>query len=239
MIKKLFHLFLGEIVRLFKYKIILFSLIVSAIWVIILALLDEETALELAPTLIMMDAGIMSVIFLGSSFFFEKQEGTLHALLISPVPLSYVLASKVFATVFLSTMSYLLLTGTIVIMHGFVLQVIPLLIYVWLCTLAHSAIGYLLILPSKDFMQMLVRFMGLSLLFVSPILLNAVEALPSRLTFLYDLSPSYAAGELVQSTISSIDTLHYAVSLIWLILLPVVIYPTFVYKKFESVAITG
>ena len=63
----LLNLIKGELVRLYKYKILVIGIAVSFIWVIIIALSDAATAKELVPLLIFMDAAMMSIILHASS----------------------------------------------------------------------------------------------------------------------------------------------------------------------------
>ncbi|MDD3122271.1 MAG: ABC transporter permease [Candidatus Izemoplasmatales bacterium] len=236
---KLFHLIKGEIFRLFKYKIFFFGILVSVIWVIILGLSDKATAESLAPSLVLMDAGLMSIILLASSFFLEKQEGTLHALLVSPVSLSKVLIAKIVSAIFMGLISFILVIGCVMIVHGSKVNVFYLLFYTIIVILAHTSIGYVLILRAKDFMALLVACMGVILLFMSPLLLMALDIVPSSLEFLVFLSPTYAGQVLVQSQFQMVDSSKIILSIAYLILIPAILYPLVVYKRFEKVAIEG
>ncbi len=236
---KLAHLLKGELIRLWKYKILFFGILVSLIWVVIIYFTDEQTAVSLAPSLVLMDAGLMSIILLGSSFFLEKQEGTLHAILVSPVPLYYVLIAKIFSAIIMGFVSLMIVVGSILIFYGGVIAIIPMILYMIIVILAHTAIGFVLAFHAKDFMQMLVRYMGLALLFISPILFMGLELIPSNLEFLMYLSPSYAGQTLFRSTINDIDTWRMIISIFVLIVIPTVLYPVFVYKQFCKVAIGG
>lgn len=239
--KKLLHLIQGEILRLWRYKILFFGALVSFIWVIIIGFSDLATAKMLAPSLVMMDAGMMSIILLGSGYFLEKQEGSMAAILVSPVKMSLVLIAKIISALVVAYISFFIVMGSIAIFHGFVFQPLLMFLYVTLMVLAHSAIGFLLSLHAKDFLQMLMRSMGLILLFVSPILLMALDIIPSSLEFIVYLSPSYAGQVLFNSTFdgASIETWAQLLSIFALVAIPAVIYPLFVVKQFEKVAMEG
>ncbi|MBU0997370.1 MAG: ABC transporter permease [Firmicutes bacterium] len=236
---KMLHLIKGEILRLVRYKIIFFAVLVSAIWVIIIALSDEATALALGPSLILMDAGLMSVILLGSSFFLEQQEGTLHALLVTPVQLYKVLIAKICSAMFMGFLSLIIVAGSILIFHGPMISILPIIFYTFLVILTHTAIGFLLILHSRDFMAMLVKYMGMVLLFMLPVLLVAVNVVPDEYEFLTLLSPSYAGQVLFQSTVKTVETWKVIFSVSYLALIPGLLYPLLVYKQFVKVAIEG
>lgn len=236
---KLLHLIQGEILRLWKYKILFFGILVSFIWVVIIYFTDQATALSLAPTLVLLDAGLMSIILLSSSYFLEKQEGTIHALLVSPVPLYYVLIAKIVSAIVMAFISLFIVVGSILIFYGNVISFLPLIFYTIIVVLAHTAIGFLLILHANDFMQMLIRYMGIAVLFILPLLLISLDIIPSNLEFLALLSPSYSGQILFESTIKTIETWKIIFSILWLIIIPLLLYPVFVYKRFVKVAIEG
>ena len=68
---KLWWLIQGELVRLVKYKIIYFGVAVSLIWILVIAFQDANQARQMLPLLVVTDAGMMSVILLGTSFYYE------------------------------------------------------------------------------------------------------------------------------------------------------------------------
>lgn len=237
--KRFLHLVKGELVRLVKYKIIFFGILVSFIWVLIIYFTDEQTAISLAPSLVLMDAGLMSIILLGSGYFLEKQEGTLHAMLVSPMKLSWILAAKVISAIVVALISLFIVVGSVLIIYGNVLHFLPMLFYMIIVVLAHTSIGYWMALHANDFMQMLVRYMGLALLLVSPILFMGLGMIPSGLEFIVYLSPSYAGQTLFESTFKEVDTWRMLLSFAVLVILPLVVYPVFVYKQFCKVAVEG
>jgi ABC-type multidrug transport system permease subunit len=236
---KLGHLVLGEIQRLFKYNIIIFGIITSFLWAIIIFFADKPTVEGIAPFLVIMDAGLMSILLLGASYYLEKQERTLQSVIVTPVSLSMVLISKVVAAIFTAFVSFIIVVGSILIFQDIQISIFLLILYVILAVLAHTAVGYVVILYSNDFIQMLVRFMLLMLVFISPILLIALDLIPSNLEFLTYISPTYAAQLLFKSTYIAQDNLFIWISLLDLVILPAVLFPLVVYKRFEKVAVEG
>ncbi|MBN2504123.1 MAG: ABC transporter permease [Bacilli bacterium] len=236
---KLWHLVKGEIFRLFRYKIVVFGIITSLIWVLIIALSDTETAEALMPTLILMDAGLMSIVLLAAAYFLERQEGTMHALLVTPVKLVHVFLAKIISVLFMSLISFVLVVGSMFVFHDFDASVLLLLLYTLLAVLSHSAIGYVLTLNSKDFMQLLARYMGMVILFFTPLLLVAIDIIPTEYDFLAMLSPTYTGQLLVNSTIESIDTWKIIAGSLYLFILTGMLYPLVVFPRFQKVALEG
>jgi len=236
---KLWQLIKGEILRLFRYKIVFFSVLVSLIWILIIALSDNEAAIALVPFLVLMDAAMMSIILLGSSFFLEKQEGTMQSLLVTPVTLVSVLVAKIISALFMTLLSFLIVIGSTYIFHDFHAPVLLLLLYTLLVVMSHTALGYVITLFSRDFMQMLFRYMGIFLLFLIPMVLVLIDVIPQDYDFLVLLSPTYSGQILFQSTIITVEPWKVVFASIYLFLIAITLYPTVVFRKFQKVALEG
>lgn len=235
----LLHLVKGEIIRLFKYKIIFFGILVSLIWLLVIGFQTPEQAQSIIPLLIVTDSGLMAIILIGASFYFEKQENTVKSLLVSPVSLVQVLIAKVISAIFTAFISLIIVVGFAIVFHGLEVQILKLLLYILVVVISHTAIGYILILRSKDFMSMLVKYAGLMLLFYTPTLLLALEIIGNDLEILALISPSYSGEFLIKSSFVELDVLKQIVAFGYLMVLGLGIYFGYVYKKFKKVAIEG
>ncbi len=236
---KLFHLFKSEIIRLIKYKIFFFGLLVSIIWAVIIALADVQSVVGLVPYLVLMDTGMMSIILLAASFYYEKQEGTMQSMLVTPVRLSTILLIKVAAMVFMGIVSFVVVVGTALVFHDFDIRILPFLGACMLAVLAHTAIGYVLTLHSKDFLSLLVKYMGVALLFFAPTLLVALGVFSGDWELLGLLSPTYAAQKLFAMALGEIDQATLWISVTYLALIPALLYPLVILKRYEIVAMEG
>jgi fluoroquinolone transport system permease protein len=231
------RLFIGEVNRLFRYKILLFGLIVSVLWLIVLGLTSAAEAQLLLPQLIVLDTGLMAIILLSSSYFFEKQEGTLKALLVSPISNFQLLTAKVMATFVPGFISITLMTIVMLVVHQIWIPYLMALLFVVLSTTAHVSIGYPLMFLSKDFMDLLVKYTFIALLFLLPSILVPLEVIPNNLTFIAFLSPSYAAQYLVDGLFVTKDLGYILWSMLVLIALPATLFPLFIYPSFKKEAI--
>lgn len=239
MMNKVWRLYLGELQRLVKYKIIFFTMIASLMWIAIIILSDTETARGLVPILMVTDAGMMAVLLLGASFYFEKQEGTIKSLLVSPARLSQLLIAKVASAVTMGLLSMILLGGSAWIFQGISVNFLILAIYIIIIVGGNTAIGYLFILKSKDFMGMIVKFAGVMLLFYAPVLLVALQIIPEEFDFLALLSPVSAGSLLIESLYGTVSIGKVLFSVFYLTALTVTLYPFVVYKKYQKVAVEG
>lgn len=236
---KLGHLLLGELRRLVKYKIVFFSLLVSFIWVVVIALTDETVAKTFVPYLIIMDAGLMSIILLSASFFFEKQEGSIQSILVSPVSLKVFLLAKVLSMGLVTLISFGLVVGSALIFHDFPIAVGELLIYTMIVVLSHTAIGYVLTLYSKDFMQTLTRVMLFMFLYMVPLILVPLGIVTEKWDVIFFIIPTYSSQVLFQGAVESVPLWKTLVASGYLVLIAALLYPLVVIKRYEIVALEG
>lgn len=235
----LLRLVKGEISRLLKYKILFFGMLVSFIWILIIAFQTKEQAQSIIPILIVTDSGMMAIILLGASFYFEKQENTVKSLLVSPVSLNQVLIAKIISAIVSALVSLTIVVGFSIIYHGMEVQIIKLIFYALAIVISHTAIGYIVILKNKDFMSMLVVFFGVIILFYIPALLVSLDIISPDNEIFALLSPSYSGELLIRSAFKEVDGIKQLLAYIYLMVLGTGIYIGYVYKKFKKVAIEG
>ncbi len=232
-------LFKGEIFRLFKYKIMWFSIMLSILWVIVLSLSAKEEAKSLMPFLLVIDTGMMSIILLASSFYFEKQEGTIKTMFVAPVSISQLLSAKLVASLVAGVISMALVALALLLIHGVVINYALALLYTILSTLAHISIGYIIILYSGDFMAFLIKYMGLAIAFMVPALLVLINVIPATFEGIAIISPSYAAQYLIDSLFVAKNGWLIALSVTTLTMIPTILLPLVVYPQFKQFAIRG
>ena len=87
----------GELSRLNKYNVFSISILVAIIWGVVLFLLDESMLGSILPFVLVMDATMMSVMYIGSVMYFEKSESTISTMLVTPSSNKELVLSKVLA----------------------------------------------------------------------------------------------------------------------------------------------
>jgi len=237
--KSFFILLKGEIVRLFKYKILWFGMAVSLIWVLVLVLSEKDEAKALMPFLLVMDTGLMSIILLASSFYYEKQEGSIKTLFVAPISLVQLLSAKIVAGLLSGVISMVLIGLGMLIVHGVVINYALAFLYVILSTLAHVSIGYILVFYSPDFMSFLMKYMGVVIALMVPLLLVMLDIIPANLEFLALLSPTYGSKFLIESVFVAKDWWNVLVAIGVQIAIPALLYPLVIYPKFKQYAVKG
>lgn len=237
--KNLFLLFKGELFRLLKYKIMWFGIGLSLIWILILSLSAQTEAKALMPYLLVMDTGMMAIILLSSSFYYEKQENTIKSVFVSPILVGQILFAKILSSLVMSVGSIILVGLTMLIVHGVFINYALAIIYVILSTLAHIAIGYIIVFYSIDFTSFLIKYMGVVLLLMLPTLLVMLNLVNSLGEYFALLSPSYAVQFLIGSLFEKADIWKMVISICALVTISAVLYPLVVYPKFKAFAIRG
>jgi len=233
----LLHLLKGELIRLVKYKIIFFGILVSIIWILVLAFQTPEQAVALIPLMVATDSGLMAIVLIGAGYYFEKQENTIKSVLVSPVSMAQVLIAKILSAVATALISAVLVVGSNIIIHGIDVAIVKLLLFMFAVVISHTAIGYVVILRSSDFLSMLVKYSGLVILFYVPTLLMALGIIGEEWNLLALLSPTYAGEYLIASAFAAKDTLETVLAFMYLLILGFGIYAGYVYHKFKKNAI--
>ncbi|MDD3947647.1 MAG: hypothetical protein PHI19_07395 [Clostridia bacterium] len=199
---RIFLLLKGEFIRLYKYKVLVISLAVTALWMLIAGLLSKEEALTVAPLLILSDITMMTSLLLAASCYFEKQEGTLITTMIAPVKVSEVLTAKIAAYTLFGMLSGFLISLILIIVHGISVQVGLLLLYSALIGINSCALGYLLMMISKDFNSMLINLMAIILILLVPSILFYLGLIADWTKYLLFLSPYHTAFLMANSTVA-------------------------------------
>jgi fluoroquinolone transport system permease protein len=92
------------------------ALFVTAIWVIVLFALPPAARELLLPYALFMDVSIFGFYFMAGMLFFEKDDGVLEALVVTPMPRGAYLISKL---VSLTLIAILVSVAVVLILHGF------------------------------------------------------------------------------------------------------------------------
>jgi fluoroquinolone transport system permease protein len=240
MLNNVLKLFVADVKRLKKYNILQISLGLTFLYAVLIYFALAEEAQLLVTLLVFVDATMMSIIMLGASLFFEKQEGSLKSVLVTPVNLSDIIISKIMSAVLLSFITAIVLSAVAILVHGAAINLGLLLLYATLAACVHVVIGLVLVIISRDFNSLLVNYMLFVIVFTLPALFYAIGVIPASFDFLIYISPSYIAQMLINTSIGVVPSfLEHFLGIAYLIALIVVIYKFYVSKKFKEYVIRG
>ncbi|MFW5780676.1 MAG: ABC transporter permease [Bacillota bacterium] len=241
--KNFINLIIGELKRAIRYKVLTIGLLVSLLWLIIIFFVRDNLneVSMLIPLFIFTDAAVMSVMLIGASIYFEKQEGSIKSVLVSPVGVWQILIAKLINSVAISLISALIVGLGAIFMTDIKINIPLLLMYVAITVVAHSAIGFALSMTSKDFNAMLVNFMLFMVIFVIPPILIILNVIPSEYEIYSLISPSQAANTLLNSAVqdNSYKWYEISISIVYLLTITVALMKFFVQKRFQKDAMRG
>jgi fluoroquinolone transport system permease protein len=226
--------------RLKKYNILQISLFLAVVYSVIIYFTSAQEAQSLVALLVFVDVSMMSIIMLGAGLFFEKQEGTLKSMLVSPVKLHQIVLAKIMSTVLLSLLTAVILSAVAMVAHGASINVALLLLYATLGATVHVSIGFLLTFMSKDFNSLLINYMIFVFLFTLPTLLYTLGVIPLAYRFFLFLSPSYVTQLLISTSMGvSMPIFEHLFAILYSVAIIVVLYQTVIRKKLKRYVIRG
>jgi len=237
---KLLLLIKGELTRLTKYHVTTVSMLVAVVWFLLLYFLDNQDLLmEMLPFVIIIDATMMSVIFIGSVMFFEKTESTFSTMLVTPVTNSELILSKAIANTLHSMFS-----STLVILAFFFVKQVDVVWYIIIPGLAlsifmHSLLGFVFSFHSKDFTTLLVNVMIYSFVITIPVVLHYFDLILKADIWdtLLLIVPTQAAIELIVAGFGTALDYKFIVSTVVLLLYAILGYYLYVKPKFKEYAV--
>lgn len=227
----------GELLRLRRYNLFAASIFVSAVWVAILHFIDIEDITNFVPMLVFMDVSVMAMLLVGVTFIYERDEGTIRTMLVSPISKSEYILAKMTSNIMTSALSL-----TIMYIYSKIFKVIEinyfvLLGVVILVSFFHSLIGFLLTYYSKDFTDLLMAVMKLFFVLTLPVILDEFNIVTNEIfrKVVY-LLPTKSAFILLKATTGGLNTWNVAASLIYLLLGSTVLF-YLVWKNFDQYAL--
>ena len=232
-----FRLLKGELIRLKKYNVITVNLLVSLVWFLVLIFIEDEALLAtLLPLVLMLDATMMSVLFIGATMFFEKSEQTVATLLVTPTSYHAQILSKALANTIHMIFSSIVIALIFHFVRGVDVNFLYLTITLIVSIFFHSIFGFVFSYLSKEFTSMLMLVMGYSVIFMIPTFLFQFRVLFAAEVweYLLLLSPNQATLYLVEASVTGILELQTGLALAALVALGVLLYIFVVYRGYKK-----
>lgn len=237
--KRLRVLVKGELIRLNKYNVFSISVLIAIIWGIILFLIDESMLASFLPLLLVTDATMMSVMYIGSVMYFEKTESTISTMLVTPTSNNELVLSKVLA----NTLHNMFSSALIIIVFIFVKQVEVNIILVFIgiisATTFFTIAGLCMAYFQKDFTDMLVNIMIISFALFIPTALYMFGVLKADFwEYVLLINPVQASFEVIGAAFEEDPyTVNYFISLTYMLLGSFALYKFFAIPKFQDYAV--
>lgn len=238
--KKFWILVKGELQRLNKYNVTTMSVVVAIIWFLVLFFIEDMSVLTtLLPFIIIIDATILSMIFIGSVMFFEKTESTISTMLVTPIKTSQLILSKVTANTIQTVISSSLVVLVFYFVKGVEINWFFMILSLIVAVFFHSLLGFAFAFYSKDFTSMLVNVMIYTFLFSIPPVLRDLNVFFKGDVWKYFLflSPSHSAIEIVKLGFNGPFITTSILAFIFFIIVGILGYIYFILPKFKAYAV--
>ena len=170
----------GELVRLNKYNFTSISVFVAVVWGAILYFIDLDALEIILPFVLLLDASLMAVMYVGAVMYFEKSESTISTLLVTPITNAELILSKVISYTLHNLLSAVLRIIAVVWLKDIELNYFLIFVGIVVTTAFFTVAGLVLSYFQKDFTGMLVQIMLLGFAFMIPSALYAFGVLKSR-----------------------------------------------------------
>lgn len=168
---KLWLLVKGELQRLHKYNLTTVSFAVAFLWSIMLYFIGEDLLGTLLPLVLLMDATMMALMYVGSIMTFEKSESTISTLLVTPVSNDQLLLAKVISNTIHNMFSSTLIILAFTFLSSIEIDYLFVIIAIVLSTATHTILGICMSYTAKDFTRLLMRVMSFAFILMAPALL--------------------------------------------------------------------
>lgn len=139
----------------FRHGFWVAALFAVAPWVAVTLWIDVDQARFIIPAMIFADISIAGMLFMGGVYFFEKREGSLHALVVTPLETWQWLASKVISLTVIGTV---MCVGLVVLRMGTRAPWASVLVAIVCINALFILIGFLLAAPNERFTEFFLYY---------------------------------------------------------------------------------
>lgn len=230
----------GELLRLHKYNVFFISILIAIIWGVVLYFVESNIFNALLPFLILVDATMMSLMYIGSVMFFEKKESTLSSILVTPVTNQEIIWSKIIANTLHNLLSTSLIIAVFIFLKDVEIRYLLMFVAITATTAVFTGLGLLLSYFQKDFTTMLTNLMLLMFVFLIPSALYEFNVLKANVwEYILLFNPVQAASEIIGGGFSNFEIgWKYYFSLGYIIIGGFIAYKFLILPKFNAYAVS-
>lgn len=220
-----------------RYHIVGAGLVVAFLWLLVLHFTEVIGVATMLPLLLFFDATSMAIILIGVTLFFEKQEGTLRSLQVSPINRTEQILAKTGGNILTAVQTLIILYLYAWIFKDIELSFLTLLLAVILVGLFHSLVGYLLTYRARGFTELLMGMFVYFFAFMFPVVFEQIGLIQNDIAkgFLY-LLPTKASLILLNAAGGAGETWEIVFSAFYLLAASALLL-YYVLKKFNEFAL--
>ncbi len=223
----------GEFNRLNKYNLFTAHFVVLMVWVGLAWFFEAAELKAFVPFIFLMDATMMTILLVGATLFYEKQEHTINSIMVSPVTGDQYLLSKVVVNVLNSFVTVVFISAALYFMKGVVYNYFLLVPAVVVVAASHTIIGIWLSYHAKSFSSLLVNYIIYVFVFLLPTVLAMLGIIGEAAARFLIVLPPDTANILISAMVREVDPWRLVFGYAYLILLSVVLYRYIVRPWFD------
>lgn len=227
----------GELQRMLRYHILGAGFVVAVIWLVVLHFTEVIGVATMLPLLLFFDATSMSIILIGVTLFFEKQEGTIRSLQVSPINRPEQILAKIGGNILTNVQTLVIVYLYAWFFKEIDLSFMGLLLAVIIVGLFHSLVGFLLTYRARGFTELLMGMFVYFFAFMFPVVFEQIGLIQNEIaTGIMYILPTKASLILLNSAGGGMETWEILFSAFYLLAASAVLL-YFVLKKFNEFAL--
>ncbi len=231
---RLLPLVKGEFDRLNKYNLFTANFVVLLFWVGLAFFFEGEELKMFVPVIFLMDSTMMTIMLVGASLFYEKQEHTMNSIMISPVTEDEYLFSKVIVGVLNSLITVIFISAALYFVKGVIYNYLLLIPAIIIVTVVHTMIGIRLSYHAKSFSSLLVNFMVYIFLFLLPTVFATLGIIDANLAKYLIVLPPEISSILIGALARDVELWKLLFGYTYLSVLSFVLYRFMIKPKFNE-----
>jgi fluoroquinolone transport system permease protein len=224
----------GEFDRLNKYNLFSANFVVLLFWVGAVWFFEGAELMMFIPVIFLMDATMMTILLVGATLFYEKQEHTINSIMISPVSEDEYLLAKVVVGILNSLITVVFISAALYFIKDVTYNYLLLLPAMMVVTLVHTMIGILLSYRVKSFSSLLVTFMVYIFLFLMPSVFATLGIIEENVARFLIILPPEASNILISALTGEFEAGRLVFGYVYLLTLSYVLYRFFVKPGFND-----
>lgn len=238
-VNRLMVLVKGELVRLNKYNVFSMSILVSLVWGVMLYFMNQTIFDAVLPLILLVDATMMSFMFIGAVMFFEKNESTISTMLVTPSTNSELVLSKVLANTLHNLFSSFLIIIAFVLLRDVTINYFRIVIAIILATTFHTIIGYFMAFYQKNFQGMMVNIMVIAFGLMVPTVLYELGVIKGEwIRFVLLINPVQSAANIIGASFNdAVINWEYYFSVAYMLIGAILVYRFLVLPRFQDYAV--
>ncbi len=220
-----------------RYHILGAGFVVTIIWLLVLHFTEVIGVATMLPLLLFFDTTSMTIILIGVTLFFEKQEGTIRSLQVSPINRSEQILAKIGGNILSNVQTLVILYLYAWFFKEIELSFFALLAAIVIIGLFHSLVGFLLTYRARGFTELLMGMFIYFFAFMLPVVFEQIGLIENEMVkgILY-LAPTKAAFILLNASGGGLKTWEILFSAFYLLAASAVLLH-FVLKRLNEFAL--